>query len=98
MPVLGQREWNHLMKAETQKPTNHLAPWTLLGKTPPGTCPECAVNHPPEQPHNQQSLAYQYKFYEQQGRWPTWTDALAHCGLEVQEHWKTELRKHGVKI
>ena len=24
----------------------------LLGKTPEGTCPECAVKHDPEQPHN----------------------------------------------
>lgn len=86
------------MKAQTQKPTNHLAPWTLLNKTPDGTCPECAVKHEATQPHNQQSLAYQYKFYEQHGRWPTWTDALAHCPPEVQEHWKIELRKHGVKI
>lgn len=25
---------------------------TLLGRTPEGTCPECAVKHDPEQPHN----------------------------------------------
>lgn len=24
----------------------------LLGKTQDGTCPECAVKHDPEQPHN----------------------------------------------
>lgn len=28
---------------------------TLLGKTPEGTCPECAVKHDPEQPHNRDS-------------------------------------------
>lgn len=33
----------------------------LLGKTQDGTCPECAVKHDPEQPHNRDSLAYQYK-------------------------------------
>lgn len=37
---------------------------TLLGKTPEGTCQECAVKHSPEQPHNRDSLAYQYKFYD----------------------------------
>lgn len=31
---------------------------TLLGKTPEGTCPKCAVKHSPEQPHNRDSLAY----------------------------------------
>lgn len=41
---------------------------TLLGKTPEGTCPECAVKHDPEQPHNRDSLTYQYKFYDQHGR------------------------------
>lgn len=40
---------------------------TLLGKTPEGTCPECAVKHSPEQPHNRDSLAYQYKFYDKHG-------------------------------
>lgn len=84
------------MKTET--PKNHLAPFKLLNRVPEGTCPECAVKHDPAQPHNQQSLAYQYKFYDQHGRWPTWTDALAHCAHEVQEQWKIELRKHGVKI
>lgn len=41
---------------------------TLLGNVPEGTCPECAVPHDPEQPHNRDSLAYQYKFYDQHGR------------------------------
>ena len=44
---------------------------TLLGRTPEGTCPECAVKHDPEQPHNRDSLTYQYKFYDQHGHWPT---------------------------
>ena len=44
---------------------------TLFGRTPEGTCPECAVRHDPDQPHNRDSLVYQYKFYDQYGRWPT---------------------------
>lgn len=49
----------------------YLGPATLL-PPPKGTCPECAINHAPELPHNQQSLFYQYSFYGKHGRWPTW--------------------------
>ncbi len=64
----------------------------------PGTCPECAVDHPPEQPHNQQSLFYQYKFYNEHGRWPTWEDAISHCSEEIKSIWRTELKKLGVEV
>ena len=57
----------------------------MPGKTPPGTCPECAVAHDPEMPHNRDSLAYQYKFYDQHGRFPTWKDAMAHCTPAIQQ-------------
>ena len=70
---------------------------TMIGGTPPGTCPECAVAHAPEQPHNQQSLTYQYKFYDQYGRWPTWDDALAHCPPGVKAYWIEELAKRGIR-
>lgn len=71
---------------------DHLAPWTML-KAPPGTCPGCAVTHEAEQPHNKQSLCYQYTFYRSNGRWPTWADAVAHCAPAVREAWERELRK-----
>lgn len=71
---------------------------TLLGRTPEGTCPECAVKHDQEQPHNRDSLAYQYKFYDQHGRWPTWEDAMAHCTDEVKDYWRQALRERGVEI
>lgn len=70
----------------------------LLGKTPPGTCPMCAVKHDPEQPHNRDSLAYQYKFYDQHGRWPTWADAMSHCPAEIKAFWREELEKRGVEV
>jgi len=76
----------------------HLGSFGLIGNTPPGTCPECAIKHNPEQPHDKQSLFYQYKFYNEHGCWPTWLDAMAHCSPETQELWKTELRKHGMEI
>ncbi len=70
----------------------------MIGKTPAGTCPECAVEHAPEQPHNRDSLAYQYKFHDQHGRWPTWADAMAHCPEEVKKIWTQELKKRGVEV
>ncbi len=71
---------------------------TLFGRTQEGTCPECAVKHDSEQPHNRDSLVYQYKFYDKHGRWPTWEDAMAHCPDTIKEMWKRELTARGVKI
>lgn len=71
---------------------------TLLGNVPDGACPECAVKHDPQQPHNRDSLTYQYKFYDQHGRWPTWNDAIAHCPDEIKELWIRALTERGVKI
>lgn len=58
----------------------------------PGTCPICATEHEREMPHNAQSLYYQYRFYGIRGRWPTWADAVAHCGDQMRAHWERELR------
>ena len=69
---------------------------TMIGKTPPGTCPECADAHTPDQPHNKQSLTYQYRFYNQHGRWPTWEDAMAHCSDAIKELWRDELHARGI--
>ncbi len=71
---------------------------TLLGNTPPGTCPMCAVTHDPEMPHNLQSLAYQYKFYDIHGRWPTWADAMAHCSDEIKAYWCSALAERGIVV
>jgi hypothetical protein len=56
-------------------------------------CQECAGDHPHTDPHNQQSLYYQQRFRAQHGRWPTWSDAMAHCTPEIQARWKEELIK-----
>jgi hypothetical protein len=61
----------------------HLGGWKML-PTKPGVCPECAMAHETTQPHNAESMTYQYSFYDKHGRWPTWADALAHCSPEVQ--------------
>lgn len=70
----------------------------MLGKTPEGACPECAAVHDPAMLHNQQSLAYQYRFYDQNGRWPTWADAMAHCTEDVKEQWAAALKKRGIEV
>lgn len=67
----------------------------LLLPPPKDTCPICAVKHKPEQPHNCQSLYYQYNFYGKRGRWPTWADAISHCASAVQEYWKQALQDRG---
>lgn len=69
-------------------------PMSLLPPAEDG-CPICATKHPPEAPHNAQSLYYQYRFYAARGRWPTWADAVAHCKDHVREWWETELREQG---
>lgn len=61
----------------------------------PGVCPICAVDHPPELPHNAQSMYYQYRFYGVRGRWPTWADAVAHCSAVMQQQWRSELESRG---
>lgn len=72
--------------------------FVLLGRTPPGACPVCAVKHAPELPHNRDSLAYQYKFYDEHGRWPTWADAMEHCTPEMRAIWVEELTARGVDV
>lgn len=64
----------------------------------PGLCPECAVNHPPELPHNPQSLYWQVKFSQAHKRLPTWGDALAHCDKKMRKLWVRELGLKGVKV
>lgn len=77
----------------------NLGGFTLLkGKTPEGTCPECATVHAPANCHNQQSLAYQYAFREKHGRWPTWHDAMRHCAPNVKQQWLEKLAREGVEV
>jgi hypothetical protein len=76
---------------------------TLLSPAP-GLCPACAVPHDPAEPHNQQSLHYQYWFRLREAkagreeRWPTWDDAMAHCTPEVQDLWRDALRERGADL
>ena len=65
---------------------------------PPGTCLECAVAHEANQPHDKQSLHYQYTFYQKHDRWPSWRDAMAHCSDETKTIWSEELAALGIDI
>jgi hypothetical protein len=64
----------------------------------PDVCQECAVDHTPDLPHNNQSLYYQYHFYFKHGRWPTWKDAMAHCTDEMKAFWIEQLGKMGAEV
>ena len=57
----------------------------------PDKCQECATDHKHDEPHNLQSLYYQYRFYGSHSRWPTWTDAMSHCTPEVKALWRKGL-------
>lgn len=72
--------------------------FTTMLPAAPGKCPECATAHPPEQPHNRQSLFYQYRYHQQHGRFPTWSDAMSHCTPETQAAWREALRENGIEI
>lgn len=76
---------------------NKISPWTLL-QPRKDVCQQCAVDHPPDLPHDQQSLHYQYWFFSQHNRWPTWADAMAHCDEDMKVVWIEELAKHGIEI
>jgi len=71
---------------------------TLPDEVPPGVCPMCAGTHEPHEPHDQQSLAYQYKFYDLHGRWPTWADAMAHCPDGLKASWAEALKSLGISV
>ena len=70
----------------------------ILLPPPIDKCQQCAIKHPPDQPHNQQSMHWQYWFYGKHGRWPKWSDAMAHCADDVKLRWTKELKRLGQKI
>jgi hypothetical protein len=80
-------------------PGPHLGGFKLLrGRLEECQCPECAVKHAPEMPHDQTSMFWQYSFMEKQGRWPTWVDALAHCQPEMRQRWVKALAERGIVV
>jgi hypothetical protein len=68
----------------------------MLTVLKPSMCDECAFEHDPSQPHNQQSLYYQINFYVKHRRLPTWADAMAHCSDRIKSLWTESLEKRGI--
>ena len=64
----------------------------------PGACNVCASFHQPGDPHNRDSLYYQMKFRQKNGRFPTWADAMAHCDEHVKKAWIEALAARGVTV
>lgn len=64
----------------------------------PGVCQVCASDHEDHLPHNAQSLYYQVAFQMQNGRYPNWLDAMAHCSDEMQALWTEALTAKGVDV
>ena len=57
----------------------------------PGKCQCCAVEHKKHEPHNQQSVYWQFWFNMKFGRSPTWADAIAHSPEPLYSYWKNRL-------
>lgn len=62
------------------------------------SCPVCGTAHNQTTPRDRESILYQYKFYEEHRRIPTWKDAMAHCEPDIQEQWQQALMEKGIKI
>lgn len=76
----------------TGKETSEPMAWHIV-PPPKDACQICAVKHPPDQPHNAQSLYYQMAFQGIVGRPPTWADAIAHCDERLRKAWQAALRE-----
>ena len=80
------------------KVTEHPFENVVLLPPKPGVCPVCAYNHNPRLPHNKNSLYYQMRFRHENGRFPTWNDAMAHCTDAVKALFVEECRRFGYDI
>lgn len=67
---------------------------------PPGknVCPICATKHRKDDPHDIMSLYYQYVFYRNSGRFPSWRDALEHCPEDIKQRWTRALTAQGIDL
>ena len=87
----------NMSTGETEK--TEVAHMTLLPcDTSKGQCAYCAAVHLPNEPHNAQSLYYQYRIYGERGIWPNWGNAMEHCDGATRQRWKAELVSRGVTI
>lgn len=70
----------------------------IIAPPVPGVCPVCAVNHDAAMPHNRDSLYYQMRFHQKNGRFPSWADAMAHCDDHTRAVCMGLLAEHGVNV
>lgn len=71
--------------------------WSLMPPKP-GACTTCAVIHPPDRPHNPDSLYWATKNELEGKPPPTWDDALAHVSDEIHEIWANALAFYHVTV
>ena len=64
----------------------------------PGSCGVCGEKHGRQEPHNRNSLLYQHRFRQKHGRYPTWEDAMRHCGKKTKEKWIRKLEGRGILL
>ena len=64
----------------------------------PGTCPICATNHDPGEPHDRDSLYYQNWFRKKYRRFPTWEDAMSHCEENTRARFIKRLERRGIIV
>ena len=62
---------------------------------PEGHCRICSRMHEPNMPHDAQQLFYGMRFKMRYGRDGTWADAIAHCDIDTQIHWRNALEQAG---
>ena len=60
-----------------------------------GFCQICRRAHRPDYAHHRDDPEYRRWFYQQNGRWPTWNDAMAHCHPDVQSGLRMWLKRAG---
>ena len=62
-----------------------------------GACRMCGDVHEKWEPHNLYSIVYQHRFRKQNGRYPTWEDAVKHCDDRVKKKWEKKYGKSSMQ-
>lgn len=61
-----------------------------------GVCEVCGRKHKADQPHDRSSLYYQYRFFDENGRFASWADAMEHCSCVTKMLWRQHLEARGI--
>lgn len=71
---------------------------TVIPAPKDGACRVCGEIHGRGEAHNRDSLLYQHKFRMNHGRYPTWEDAMGHCGKAARDRMIKRLARHGIHL